>query len=296
MPHNPFVQDCFGRRYKVHLIGDGPVPKHLKPESFYDILSTRKFIDNLNVSKRYWSQLSNKLVGNLPYTANEQDNHDAVARLLLQGKIRFFKIGTTHAAKSDKGGRSFKQPDGSAYLFISPVDRFLNPNSQTKKFNSKQDAIAFITQLCPEEKKILDLALALNFPVSSHLPNEEIGQLYTSMGEMVFDERLHIISLKPSKPPVVKPEYEDVESKPVTLGPESKEEWFSLTLMRELDDGTIARMQTSISLSIKNQREKSTNSDENGKAQVGISGGNGSFEVEEMSFGDDLCYEFISLS
>ena len=57
LTHNQLIHDSFGRRYKIHLPGDGPTPKNIKPATFNDETSVRSFLMRMEVREGCWRQL-----------------------------------------------------------------------------------------------------------------------------------------------------------------------------------------------------------------------------------------------
>ena len=228
MFHNPLIQDRFGRRYKLHLLSEEPSPKHLEPKLFSDEIFTRNFLHSLNLSGAYWRELSHQLAISSSYTANPQDalnsTLDSIARLLIQGRIKIFEIDKLDAKQNPIEKRTFKQADGRTYQFITPTDQLLNPNKRAKAFNSKEEAVEFVRALSLEEESIHDLAQAFNLSFSVNTQNKDQGVLYASLANMIFDEKVLVVSEalgKPTAQTTQEPEHESMYIEGTSSRPET---------------------------------------------------------------------------
>jgi len=219
--YNRIINDGFGRRYKLHLFGDGPVSKHLKPKSFYDEALTIKFLQGVDVNDSYWRQLSYKLVGNLPYTANSLDYLEAIARLLIQRRILVFDINKSNTKQYSLQDRSFKETDGTRYRIILPVDKLIDPAKKTKKFRSKKEAVDFVKKLGSERNDLQSFRRDFNLSPMGQ-KNEDQDELYASIADALFDESLLVFVEEPFRPPASELEYEDVYIQPTRLLPSTK--------------------------------------------------------------------------
>jgi len=176
----------------------------------------------MKVSQSYWRQLSYQLLGNLPYTANKFDYIDNIARLLIQGRLKFFAINDLDRKLQTIGRRTFKQTDGKAYQFASPAEQLKDPNRKTKKIDSKKNAVKFAKGLGLEKDSLLDLASAFNLKLPiSNTQNDTQEIILESIADAITEEKILIFEDMPNKPTAPKVEYEDVHIKSVTLGPET---------------------------------------------------------------------------
>ncbi|VUD62254.1 hypothetical protein TDB9533_03004 [Thalassocella blandensis] len=219
---NQILYDRFGRKFKLHFSGDGPIPKKIKPKVFFDLVSTRSFLANLRVGEWYWQKLSYHLIGDSPYSADPFYYLDTVARLLIQGRIKLFVISDMQAEHHSVEKRIFKQRNGMSYQIVTPVALITNPGKTTKKFTSKKEAVQFVRSLSLGEENLNDLvrAFKLELPIDNTL-NGKQESLIASIGDAVMEEKVLFFEEIINNPPISEVVYEDVDVKSVPLGPET---------------------------------------------------------------------------
>lgn len=227
---NQLIHDSFGRRYKLHLPGDGPTPKNIKPATFNDETSTRSFLMRMEVREGYWRQLYYLLSGSILQTGGSSDGIDAIVRLFMQGRILLFPINDLDVKHDSIAKRTFKLPDGNTYQFAPATEQLINSNKKTKKFASKQDALEFVRKISLKEDSLQGVVSTLSLPLPTNsVQSNKQEVLESTLADAIVEENVFVFEDMPNKPAVPKIVYEDVQVKPVTLGPEPNENPIKVT-------------------------------------------------------------------
>ena len=236
--------------YRVHVMGDPPLPVDIEPIDFRTASMAENFVNGLHVFPGYWRNLMAKCPfkgHDFAHNTFKDTDKGRVSRLMFLGIVKLYPLAHLNGQTPDKPPVPFPSlpgVNGTNYTLAPPSALLTETNPSVKTFTDKQQAARFLAGLNLDQAQLnaLSTTLGIASPAPANLtpikvpqstPQEKTPGIQTpatitpqiaAMAQALADKQFFLLE-QPAKntPPRRKgPEdlpVEEYTPKPYTLGP-----------------------------------------------------------------------------
>lgn len=193
------LKSHFGKRYKIHFIKDGPVPRSLRPLRFSGMHGARRFLQELQASPSFWAHTARTCVDAAPLRNHHSDHLQVVCNSILSGRVRIYEVELPDTHALSRSTTAVQDRQGYQYQFVSMRQALATPARTPQRFSSAQQVYETLYDLAPNLEQLQALATTLQLTPAPE--QQTYTQLIEALAEKLADQRIALYITAPFKRP-----------------------------------------------------------------------------------------------
>ncbi len=231
----------FGRTYRLHTLGGGPLPKSCKPNFFPNIESAERFLSSLNLSSEFCRRLAHSL--GLHPGGQRADLLLALSGAIIKRRFSIIEVHVLNPTDNPPSKRTLGKKGAVSYRFEPSASVIERKPKEVKAFTGMPAALSFINELGASDEELE--ALVESLPLSKTPLGAVEPNIRTSLAKRIIEEEITVCVERPMSrvttggTPIGEPQVIGTAPRSVPLAPPTLKTWIEVALLDD-DDNPVA--------------------------------------------------------